>query len=384
MPKIRYQKITIRDADKLDAIEKANVLIESYQSQGYMLTLRQLYYRFVAGDLFPASRKWSKIPGTDKWVRDPNGTINAEPNYKWLGDVVSDARMGGFMDWEAIEDRTREVDEVPHWETPAAILSACHNSFRVDKWLTQRNRIEVWVEKDAVEGIAKQAAHAHDVPIFSCRGYSSLSSLWESANRLKKHIKNRQRVVILHLGDHDPSGIDMSRDIEDRLNTFIHTDLLHETMEDIKDSGLTFRDDKGKVKVDMVCARAEDLFGIPAGRFLEGKMIEVRRIALTMEQVEQYNPPPNPAKTTDARYKKYQEEHGDESWELDALEPSVLDQLIQDSIEGIKDADLYADREELENKHRKNLKICCDNWDNGLAEVVANYKPKPAKKGKKK
>lgn len=371
MPKIRYQTIKFKSQDKIDIIHKANTLIASYQAQGYTLTLRQLYYQFIAKDLFPNS--WIDTAYNLANGLDAN-TKNSEKNYKKLGDIIGDARMGGYMDWEAVEDRTREVDEVSHWETPAAILRACHNSFRVDKWTTQKTRIEVWVEKDAVEGIAKQAAHGMDVPVFSCRGYCSLSSLWESANRLKAHIKNKQKVVLLHLGDHDPSGIDMSRDIADRLNNFIWTDLARDMAETLSEEDRTGKQVSGLV----VSAMAQE-YDLDEEDVWNQKMIEVKRIALTMAQVEQYNPPPNPAKATDARYKKYQEEHGDDSWELDALEPSVLDELITSSIAGLKDEDLYAEREDEETTHRRNLKTAADHWDNGLAEVVASYKPaKPA------
>lgn len=369
MPKICYQKITFRDADKIDAVSTANRLIETYQRQGYILTLRQLYYQFVAKDLFSESRKWSWTGA--KWVRDSAGTKNAEPNYKWLGDVVADARMGGYIDWEAVEDRTREIDAVSHWETPSAILRTCHNSFRVDKWTTQKTRIEVWVEKDAIEGIAKKAAHAQDVPLFSCRGYGSLSSLWESANRLKEHIKKGQKVVLLHLGDHDPSGIDMSRDIADRLNKFIWTDLIREVAGHFDED-----DKKGENFSGLVIDTASREYGFDEEDLWEKKVIEVRRIALTMDQINQYNPPPNPAKATDARYKEYQKLHGDESWELDALEPSVLDSLITSEIDKIKDHELYAQREGEEKGHRDQLKAASDHWDDGLAEVVEKYRPK--------
>lgn len=65
-----------------------------------------------------------------------------------------------------------------------------------------------------------------------------------------------------------------------------------------------------------------------------------RKVALTMPQVEEYQPPPNPAKMTDSRAKGYVAEHGDESWEVDALEPSELVRLIEEHITDLVDADL--------------------------------------------
>lgn len=361
MPKIKYQAITFREQDKLDAIKQANTLIASYRAQGYTLTLRQVYYQFVAKDLFPDSRKWTWTGA--KWVRDPNGTKNAEPNYKWLGDVVGDARMAGLMDWEAIEDRTREVDAVSHWETPASILRACHNSFRVDKWTTQDTRLEVWVEKDAVEGIAKRAAHGCDVAVFSCRGYGSLSSLWESANRLRGYVEDSKKVVILHLGDHDPSGIDMTRDLRDRLNHFVWTDLIRDTA-DILGEDLSDGKPNGAV-VDEVAGR----YDLELDDVWDKKIITVRRIALTMEQVHQYNPPPNPAKATDARYKAYQEQFGDESWELDALEPAVLSRLVREAVVAVRDEEAWAEKEAEQARSREELQAVSDGWDAAVEAV---------------
>jgi hypothetical protein len=82
---------------------------------------------------------------------------------------------------------------------------------------TRRNQeyyIEVWIEKDALLGILETICKKLDVPYFSCRGYVSQSSMWEAAQRFRE---NDREGILLHLGDHDPSGIDMSRDIQERL-----------------------------------------------------------------------------------------------------------------------------------------------------------------------
>lgn len=152
MPKIKYKEMTFSET-KSEIIRAANRIIDAYREQGYRLTLRQLYYRFVADDLFPES--WSDASA--------GGTKNTQKNYGKLGDIISDGRMAGYIDWEAIEDRTRQLEAVPHWDDPAEIVSACERSFRLDKWDDQPCRIECWVEKDALEGIVMQAAHALDV-----------------------------------------------------------------------------------------------------------------------------------------------------------------------------------------------------------------------------
>lgn len=82
------------------------------------------------------------------------------------------------------------------------------------------------------------------------------------------------------------------------------------------------------------------------GSGFEVQGLEVRRMALTMDQIEEYEPPPNPAKATDARFAGYAELYGDESWELDALDPSVIVELIQSEVDEIRDPDKWAEKEE--------------------------------------
>ncbi len=242
----------------LEIIEQANEIVEKYSEQGYDLTLRQLYYQFV-------SRNWLR---------------NEERQYKRLGSIINDARLAGLIDWESIVDRTRIQRQNSHWEKPADILFAAAESYAIDTRVTQKYYLEVWVEKDALIGIVEAVCRPLDVGFMSCRGYVSLSAMHEAAGRFHKEPGSR---VLLYLGDHDPSGIDMTRDIQDRLDIFAAN-------------------------------------------------VEVERIALSMDQIEEYSPPPNPAKVTDSRYDNYVLNYGDESWELDALEPQVLTAIIEAAI----------------------------------------------------
>lgn len=305
-------------AEALDAITQAEEICAAYAGQGYNLTVRQLYYQFVAKDLFPDSRKW-KWTGS-RWVHDDNGTKNAEPNYKWICEVVDRARMAGMLSWNYIEDRTRNLMGTSHWTSPSDIINSAARSFRIDKWVDQPRRVEVWVEKEALSDVVGRVARRYDVDYFSCRGYVSQSEMWSAGQRLKSYIADcDQDVVILHLGDHDPSGLDMTRDIRDRLTTFIG----HQAW----------------------------------------NSLEVRRIALNYDQVQQYNPPPNPAKLTDPRATAYMDLHGDSSWELDALDPNTISALITENIEEIRDEYLYSIQEQAENRHRDLLTDTASRWD---------------------
>lgn len=295
-------------ADALDIIAKADRICTDYARQGYDLTLRQLYYQFVSRD----------------WI------ANKQTEYKRLGDIISDGRLAGLIDWDHITDRGRNLLSLSHWDSPSSIVSTCARQFRYDSWEGQPNYVEVWVEKQALESVIGRAAEAWDVPYIACKGYMSISEMHAAAIRFRSKLTKdesfkRRDGHIIHLGDHDPSGMDMTRDIEDRLSLF-------------------------------------------------GARVEVHRIALNMDQVEQYNPPPNPAKLTDSRCEAYMERFGEESWELDALEPSVLDTLIQDWIKRLCDVPLREERLYQQGKARAVLQAVADNWSD-VEETYADVEP---------
>jgi len=299
MPKITYINKKFRAA-RLNTIATANEIIEEYAQQGYDLTLRQLYYQMVA-----------------------RGYIeNSERSYKNFGDTIDDGRLAGLIDWSHIVDRTRNLRQNGHWRNPADIMRSVVRSFQIDKWESQPYRVETWVEKDALVGVISNVCNRLDVPYFACRGYTSQSEMWAAAQRLMRYRELGQTPVILHLGDHDPSGIDMTRDIIDRLELF---------------SG----------------------------------GIEVERLALNWDQIEEHNPPPNPAKLTDSRAEVYVAQYGLESWELDALDPATIASLVEDAVARFRDNDLWAEALKEEQTGLRQLKQASQRWPE-VAAYLAN------------
>lgn len=294
-------------------------IVTSFSKRGFRMTLRQLYYQLVKDNIIP----------------------NQEKQYKRLSALLSDARLMGFIDWSAIEDRIRVPRMPSEFENLDELVDAALASYRLPRWRDQPYYCELWVEKDALAGILQPLAREFHVPMMVNRGYSSQTAMYDAGKRflegcygtklpyttLAEFLKGTEEgeksgasafmkeVVMLHreklpkatkeailfyLGDHDPSGEDMVRDIQERLEMY-------------------------------------------------GVTLDVRKLALTMDQVEQYDPPPNPAKMTDPRAAKYVDEHGATSWEVDALGPDVLDQLIRDSFEEvIDDEKMEAIKEEEE------------------------------------
>lgn len=285
MPKIRYIDKGFTEKS-LEVVARAESILNEYEAQGFLLTLRQLYYQFVARGLL----------------------ANTQAEYKRLGKIINDARLTGLIDWQSIVDRTRELEKVTHWDSPEEIVWAAAQSFRIDKWASQTYRPEVWIEKDALVGVIEKTCIGLDVPYLSCRGYISQSEMWVGAMRLADYLHAGQSPVVLHLADHDPSGVDMTRDIQDRFDLFT------------------------------------------------GGEIHVLRLGLNQDQIKQYDPPPNPTKITDSRANTYIAEHGLDSWELDALEPQVINELISNAVATYRDDREWAKAEAEERHHIEQLK----------------------------
>lgn len=290
MSRIAFRKINFKSKSKI-LIAKMIEIVAEYEARGLRLTARQLYYQFVARAIIP----------------------NTVRSYKNLTATLADARYAGLIDWNAIEDRGRVPTQWREYDNMRQAAEETARGFRLRRWEDQPVYAELWVEKQALAGVLEPLAAEFHATLMVNKGYSSASAMFESAMRFRHHMRVRDARdgtdrggVLFYLGDHDPSGEDMVRDIADRLAEF-------------------------------------------------GAPVDVRKVALTMDQVEQYNPPPNPAKRTDSRFEKYADEHGTESWEVDALPPDVLETLIREAFEEVIDADLMEAVKERETELRDKL-----------------------------
>lgn len=290
-------------ASTIRRINEVEEILDEYQSQGYSVSLRQLYYVMVS-----------------------RGTIqNKQTEYDNLGVLIVKAKEAGYIDWNIIEDRTRWMRRPSTWDSPADIIDSALASFAIDLWVGQTYRVVVAVEKDALVDVVGRPASALQVPYMSTRGYASSVAVH---NDLKAYIMRNKRIhdavtVIVHIADHDPSGIDMSRDIEDRLYRYDTPDHYYKFV----------------------------------------------RLALNFDQVKAYNPPPNPAKMTDPRALNYIEEHGKISWEADALTPDVFHQLITEEIlRWRQDEGAWERREKQQEMYKAELEALSKNYSD-----VANF-----------
>lgn len=265
----------------LDLFAQVNAILGQYDGP---LTLRQVYYRLVAGLVLPNTR-------------------NA---YSNLSSHLVNARLAGIVDDSRIVDRARQTLRVSCWEDLAAFLQAVRRSYRREKWTRQSFHVEVWCEKDAVAGVLEPVTDEYEVLLFPCRGYDSYSALKEAGERLRRVDRP---TVVLYLGDFDPSGLDMRRDLRDRLT---------------RDFGVTF---------------------------------DLQVIGLTEEQITQYALPPNPVKLTDSRARGYIQRHGRDVWELDALPPDVLQALVRTHVESFLDKSAFEREQVQERAEQQRLEV---------------------------
>lgn len=265
------EKLRLSNANK-DKLQVINGIIQDYQKQGYKLTLRQLYYQLVSKDIIPNNVK----------------------EYAKLSGLLVQGRMNGVVDWNAIEDRGRvaylqyAVDDV------AGAIEDSINQFKLNRMRDQDVYIEIWVEKDALSGILKRITNKYHVRFVANKGYSSATAMYKASKRFLYEESHGKECHVLYFGDHDPSGLDMVRDIRERLSQF-------------------------------------------------GATVYVKQLGLTQEQINKYNPPPNPAKVTDPRAKSYIAEFGAVSWEVDALSPTVIHELVTENVEKLIDLQKFAD-----------------------------------------
>ena len=279
-------------SNSLSQILVINEILDEYKAQGFDLSLRQLYYQLVVKNYIP----------------------NTKGSYKNLGNLLRNARLAGLVDWSMIVDRSRSQIIQPYWRNPKDILDDVVSWFQINPWENQPVHMEVMIEKDALSGILIPVTRQQGIYFTATIGYPSISILHRMSKRLLRYLDEGKDIYILHMADHDPSGIDMTRDLADRLEMFT---------------------------------------GFP---------VTVERLALTSTQIERYDPPENPVKLKDTRANTYIEEYGYSSWELDALDPKVLAELVNNFVDGHRDEDLWQESLEKEDEMRKSLDTFVSTW----------------------
>lgn len=262
MSAIKFVNIALRTKARRQ-IDQVNEILGDPEFDGLVLSLRQLYYQFVSRDLIK----------------------NSLQEYRRLARVVSDGRLCGLIDWDRIEDRGRRPTVWRFHESAREAVDKALETFNLDRWRGQQNHVELWVEKDALSSVFRPLASQFFAPMMINKGYSSTSAMFDSAQRMNYASAYHGRAPhVVYVGDFDPSGEDMVRDIRERL-----------AMLGVKD-------------------------------------LTVHKVALTWDQIAKFKPPPNPAKLSDPRAHEYVRKYGRQSWEVDALNPRQLTETIRKTL----------------------------------------------------
>jgi hypothetical protein len=232
------------------------------------MTIRQLFYRLVSRGLIPNDRK----------------------HYQLVSRVMTKARDDGRCSFDYIVDRSRPHYSPSVFQDAGRYADVVQNAYRKDYWATQPNHVEIWVEKDAIIGSIEPTTNKLGVTIRVGRGFLSTTKAYDIAVHFQTIDKP---ITAFYLGDHDPSGQDIERDLYDRIQSY------------------------------------------GSGYF------DLQRLAIHKTDIALFNLPPLRIKDGDMRAAKFRRQHGEECVELDALPPEELRRRIQDAVEDLQDHELW-------------------------------------------
>jgi hypothetical protein len=214
------------------------------------------------------------------------------------------ARERGDIPWHWIIDETREPEVVPAWENPQELADGFF--YRRDLWQSQPHTVEVWSEKGTVRGVIWPVLAELGVTLQVMHGFTSATCAWNISN----NGNDDRPLIALYIGDYDPSGLNMS-------------------------------------EVDLP-ARLQE-YG--------GDHVILRRIALTAEQTRSLRSFKADTKSKDPRYKWFKKNFGDECWELDAMDPRQLRDLVRAEIKALIDPVLWAEQEALQERDKRSIDL---------------------------
>jgi hypothetical protein len=203
----------------------------------------------------------------------------AETGYGKVQLDLTKMRRDGSLPYDWLADNTRWQRKPRTFNGVEEALKSTAALYRKNLWADADSYVEIWLEKDALAGVILPVTAINDVPLMVARGYASLSFLYSAAEAINELVVP---TYIYHLGDFDPSGVNAGEKIEETLRE--------------------------------LAPDAEIYF---------------ERIAVTEEQIAEWNLPTRPTKKSDTRAKGF----GDISVELDAIDPNVLRSLVQETIE---------------------------------------------------
>lgn len=231
-------------------------------------------------------------------------------NTKRVSRLLTDAREEGMIPWEWIVDEQRELERRASWRDPAQYVHAVRCSYRRDFWAEQPRRVEVWSEKGTIRGVLKPVLEQYGVGFRVMHGFGSATSIHDVADD-----GDGRDLVVLYVGDWDPSGLYMSeRDLPERITKY------------------------------------------------GGDHVLIRRIALTSEDLDGLPSFPAKSKSKDSRFRWFSETYGARCWELDAMHPNDLRKRVEDAVEAEIEPEAWGRCERAQEAEQESLQTLLDRW----------------------
>jgi hypothetical protein len=226
--------------------------------------------------------------------------------------LLKEAREQGIIPWGWIVDETRELERAPSWNHPEEFAESAIRGYRRDFWKQQPERCEVWSEKGTIRGVLQPVLDEYGVGFRVMHGYASATAV----NDVATIYDDTRPLTALYVGDFDPSGLHMSEaDLPARLAKY------------------------------------------------GGVHVQVKRIALTQEQLAPLVPFPARDKRKDPRYDWFVFEHGNQCWEIDALDPNELRSCVETFIKAcILDPDAWERCDQINKAERHSLRQVMTSW----------------------
>ena len=224
--------------------------------------------------------------------------------------LLRQAREEGIIPWDWIVDETRRLERKPSWSNPAEFADCASRQYRRDFWEQQPLQCQVWSEKGTVRGVVAPVLNKLGVGFMPVGGFSATK-----AHDLAWNTDQDRDLIVIYIGDYDPSGMFMSeRDLPNRMEKY------------------------------------------------EGDHVEIRRVALVEDQLDGLPSFPASDKSDDTRYPWFVENYGDECWELDALDPNVLRGLLSMEIKSLIEPTAWARCEAVNLAERNSLCEVLTRW----------------------
>jgi len=234
---------------------------------------------------------------------------NQQKYYMKLSRLCVIGRDEGILPEDAFADRLRQVDKPDSWLDLSDFMNTVRQSYKKDKWQNQSSYIEIWTEKDALRSVLTEITYPYDVNLMVVRGQVSRTAIYESYERFADKVDEGKDCYLYYAGDFDPSGLSIYNSLTERIRNY----------------------------------------------GFAGEYITFERIALTPEQIEDYDLPCDPGKQTDPNYKSFVSEYGDNIVELDSLPPDVLRGIVKDCIRRHIDHDFFIQVQETEFEEQARL-----------------------------